>query len=116
MDLYDLRQNHRINKSASESRAATRELQENNESILELKKSVQKLSLVCQAMWHLVQENTNLTEADLIETVEYLEHQANAGVRCPQCDRAQASRQAVKCLYCGTQLLLQESSGSLFKI
>ncbi|BAM04214.1 hypothetical protein [Phycisphaera mikurensis] len=69
-----------------------------------------RLSLVCMAMWSLLQEKTGLTEEDLLQRVELLdlmdgEADGKATVRvrpCPTCDRPLGPRHK-KCIYCGAE-------------
>ena len=70
---------------------------------------LERLSLVCMAMWSLVQERTSLTEEDLLRRVELIdlldgEADGKATVRvqpCPACDRPLGPRHK-RCIYCGT--------------
>ncbi|MEM6756142.1 MAG: hypothetical protein AAF586_03175 [Planctomycetota bacterium] len=71
---------------------------------------LERLTLVCMAMWSLLQDKTNLTEADLLERVKLIDNidgtpdgKATRGVRsCPKCHRTMSPRHR-KCLYCGTE-------------
>jgi len=72
---------------------------------------VDQLLLVCSAMWELICEKTNLTEADLINRVAVLD--AKDGVadgkitrtpqKCPKCSRILSPKHS-KCLYCGADV------------
>ncbi|MEM6459921.1 MAG: hypothetical protein AAF710_11085, partial [Planctomycetota bacterium] len=66
---------------------------------------------VCMAMWSLLQDKTDLTEADLLErvqTIDLMDGQADAkagkaGVtRCAECDRPMNDRH-LRCIYCGAE-------------
>jgi hypothetical protein len=80
-------------------------------------KQLDKLGLVCQAMWSLIQEKTNLTERDLLERVTELDLKdgvldgkyAKPPVDCPKCG-AKMSRKFNRCLFCGQEY----SDGSAF--
>jgi hypothetical protein len=69
---------------------------------------LERLTLVCMAMWSLLQDKTNLTEQDLLERVKLIDSidgnpdgKATRGVRsCPKCHRTMSPRHR-KCLYCG---------------
>jgi prefoldin subunit 5 len=81
------------------------------EAVRHLENRVEQLNFICQAMWQLLQEQTNLDEQTLIQRVQYLEdqydenqvEQANTNQRrskCPQCERTMSPRHDT-CLYCG---------------
>jgi len=77
-----------------------------------LEERVEKLSLVCMAMWSLIQDKTNVTEEDLLERVKRIDlmdgredGKAARGIqRCPQCNRVMSPRHG-KCIYCGAERL-----------
>jgi t-SNARE complex subunit (syntaxin) len=78
-----------------------------NTDIRELQHQVERLSLLNQAMWELLRERLNLTDADLEakarevdlrDGVEDGKMTAHA-VRCPSCSRISSSRHH-KCIYC----------------
>jgi hypothetical protein len=68
----------------------------------------ERLSLVCMAMWSLLQDKTNLTEDDLLERVRTLDlmdgmgdGKATTGItKCRKCDRTMNKRHR-NCIYCG---------------
>ncbi len=88
-------------RSASAARRAERETSH-------LEDRFERLSLVCMAMWSLIQDKTNLTEEDLMERVKLIDMmdgvedgKATKGVRkCRKCGRTMNPRHR-KCLYCG---------------
>jgi hypothetical protein len=69
---------------------------------------LERLLLVCTAMWQLIKEKTDLTEDDLISRVAVLD--AQDGIAdgkltekpqpCPKCQRTVCTKQG-RCLYCG---------------
>ena len=67
-----------------------------------------RLSLICSAMWQLVKEKTDLTEEDLMRRVQELDLAdgvADGKItkkvrRCSSCDRVMNPRHE-HCLYCG---------------
>jgi len=66
---------------------------------------VDKLMLICEAMWSLVKEKTELTDADLQQRVQQIDlashSQEHTTVQtCPQCQRTMSTRYR-RCLYCG---------------
>ncbi|MEO0588067.1 MAG: hypothetical protein AAF078_10550 [Planctomycetota bacterium] len=71
---------------------------------------VERLTLVCMAMWSLIQDKTNLTEKDLLERAALIDGmdgttdgKATRGIRkCHSCGRTMSPRHR-KCLYCGAE-------------
>ena len=71
-----------------------------------------RLQLVCTAMWELLAERAELTEQDLlakVEEVDLRDGRADGKIspqvkRCRQCGRAMSQRHA-RCLYCGAAKL-----------
>jgi len=71
-----------------------------------------RLTLICMAIWSLLREQGNLTEEDLLERVRQVD--MSDGVedgkaskqiaKCPQCNRTMSSRHK-RCLYCGAEKL-----------
>jgi hypothetical protein len=104
MGLHHSHQIRSAEKSAG--RAASRAAEAKRDARW-LEDRVDRLTLVCAAMWELVRDRTELTEADLlakVEEVDLRDGQADGKIkrvkRCPKCDRVMNPRHA-KCLYCG---------------
>jgi hypothetical protein len=80
-------------------------------------KQLDKLGLICQAMWSLIQDKTNLTERDLLDRVTELDLKdgvlngkyTKTPVDCPKCG-SKMSRKFNRCLFCGEEY----SKGSAF--
>jgi len=91
------------NSASSEARSASRDAQYAEERL-------ERLTLVCMAMWSLIQDKTNLTEEDLKQRVQMLDQmdgeadgKASRGVsKCHKCDRTLSPRHQ-KCMYCGAE-------------
>ncbi len=73
-----------------------------------LERRLEKLSLVCQALWTLVRDRTGVTEDDLAKRVQEvdlsdgkLDGRVGGAVDCPSCKRRYA-RSRDRCLYCET--------------
>ena len=72
----------------------------------------ERLSLICMAMWTLIQSETNLTEEDLLRRVgeiDLMDGSADGRItrsvtRCGRCDRPMSSRHT-RCIYCGSEQL-----------
>jgi hypothetical protein len=69
-----------------------------------------RLALVCMALWSLLKEQTDLTEEDLLERVRQIDltdgkedGKAKRQIaKCPQCGRTMSPRHG-RCLYCGAR-------------
>ena len=78
--------------------------------VIPLEKRLDKLSLICQAMWSLLQEKTNLTEADLLKRVTEMDavdgnidgKMTKPPVQCSQCG-SMVCRKFNRCLFCGAE-------------
>lgn len=114
MSLYDIRQNQRISKAQAENKRTARTVKESQESIEELRQSVNKLSGVCQAMWQLLQTTSGLSDQDLLDALQHIEEK-NAAQNCAKCGRVQQSKKP-NCLYCGTPFLEEASTMSCFQV
>ena len=74
----------------------------------ELCEKIDKLALCCQAMWELIQQQTNLNESDLNRKVMEIDmrdgvndqHMAKQAKKCPRCD-SMISVKFQRCLFCG---------------
>jgi len=71
----------------------------------QLEQRLERLTLICHAMWSLLQEQTSLGEQQLLQRVHELqrngEQEGGQGPeQCPKCGRTFNRRQD-KCLYCG---------------
>lgn len=83
-------------------------LEENRREIVDLEQRLGRLTLICLALWSLVQEKTDLKEEDLLERVQQidlLDGTADGRVtpqiaKCSQCGRVMNPRHQ-KCIYCG---------------
>ncbi len=72
-----------------------------------------RLSLICMAMWTLVQAETDLTEEDLLQRVREIDLMDGVAdgritrqvTRCGRCDRPMSSRHT-RCIYCGSEQLV----------
>lgn len=73
-------------------------------------KQLDKLGLVCQALWSLLQERTDLTDRDLLQRVTELDLRdgvldgkyTKPPVDCPKCG-SKMSRKFNRCLFCGEE-------------
>jgi hypothetical protein len=110
-----------VDRAIDSIEQSTREVRERRQeaaavSILALNERVDKLSLVCLAMWSLLQDKTGLSEEELMERVRLID--LADGVpdgkvtrtvrRCVQCGRTMSPRHR-KCLYCGAEELKESA-------
>ncbi len=81
-----------------------------------LEDRLERLSLVCMAMWSLLQDKTQLTEEDLLERVKLIDlidgkadGKATTTIKkCHACGRTLNARHR-KCLYCGAEMPLSSA-------
>jgi hypothetical protein len=106
----------RLQKHTQAIDKAQRSIDSSAELIRELQCNLDRLALVCRAMWALLQESTDLTEEDLLEKLKEIDHQDGkedgghkARTRtCPQCSRPNKPNKT-KCLYCGAELSFESA-------
>ena len=80
------------------------------DSMMVYVKKLDKLSLVCQAMWTLLQERTDVSDEDLLARVTELDLKdgildgkyQKPPAECPSCD-AMMSPKFGRCLFCGQE-------------
>jgi predicted Zn-ribbon and HTH transcriptional regulator len=78
-----------------------------------LEEKVDRLALVCRAMWELIRERNGLSEETLIDKVkevDLLDGSLDGKVtipplKCSKCGRT-VSKRHKRCIYCGSQELL----------
>lgn len=108
------------NFSGANAQAADAQRNANNaaQRAKQVENQVDRLTLICAAMWELIKERTNATEQDLVEKMAMLD--AKDGVAdgkishrvhpCVKCGRPLGPRNQ-KCMYCG----LQQPAASVFE-
>ena len=109
--LWDLYQSYRI--SQLEDRVASAETSKAQDGVardaaFRLEEKVDRLALICRAMFELVHESTGITEEQLrqrIVEVDLRDGQRDGRMtpqakRCPKCQAAM-SPQFGRCLFCG---------------
>ncbi len=85
-----------------------------------LEDRVDRLSLICMAMWSLMRDKTGVSEEELLERVKLLDlmdgqedGKATRTVsQCTRCDRPMNARHK-KCMYCGHDKLIQSAFDAL---
>ncbi|HUU60139.1 MAG TPA: hypothetical protein VMZ50_11390 [Phycisphaerae bacterium] len=106
--FWRLHQQRQIAEAASTASKGASKVGEVQRDLRGLEDRVAQLSLVCSAMWSLIQEQTDLTEEDLMERVKEMDLQDGVADgkatkklgRCPHCGRPMSARKQ-RCLYCG---------------
>jgi hypothetical protein len=77
--------------------------------VRDLKARVDKLEVIAEALWELLQENTNLSDTDMLEKVTQVDlkdgkydHQKRKLIakKCSRCGRM-SNKRHTQCLYCG---------------
>ncbi|MBI5683900.1 MAG: hypothetical protein HZC54_02360 [Verrucomicrobia bacterium] len=76
--------------------------------IIPLDARLNKLTLICRAMWSLIQEKTGATEADLLRRITEIDGMdgrvdgrvIKPALKCPKC-KSVVCRQFNRCLFCG---------------
>lgn len=73
--------------------------------VADLKEKLRHLELITRAIWELVRESTQLTEADLLQKVREVDlGDTDASMKqCGACSRPNNARR-LKCLYCDADL------------
>ena len=75
---------------------------------------VNKLELISEALWEILQKETNLSDTDLIERITQIDlkdgkfdnkKQRISAIECNQCGRMNSKRHT-KCIYCGEVFLV----------
>ena len=100
------------NLAKAEARRAASKAQAAEGSVFLLEQRLDKLTLICMALWSLLSEKTALTEEDLMErmkTLDMMDGEANGKLKrqvaqCASCGRVMSPRHQ-KCLYCGAERL-----------
>jgi hypothetical protein len=105
--------------SADAARASS-SARDNQRDLDHLEDRLDRLSLICMAMWSLLQDKSNLTEEDLLKRVKIIDlidgtddGKATKSVsKCPKCNRTMSPRHR-KCLYCGSGKLISSAFDTL---
>ncbi len=109
MSLWGMAYMARLHAQESRTAAqASSEAANARMSAREVSDRLEKLTLVCHAMWTLLQETTDLVEEDLFARMQELDLRdgvldgkvTRTVYTCPKCGRKSAPRHN-KCLYCG---------------
>lgn len=107
-DLYQQRQIHNVQGTASDARSRANKAEIR---VAELEAKMDSLALTCQAIWELLREKHGLTDEDLEGKMQEID--LRDGVQdgkitstpksCPSCGRNSSSRRS-QCMYCGATI------------
>lgn len=105
IDFHQYRKIARVQSDVSAARNQTRGVAR---EVADLDRRVDRLSLVCEALWELLKESTGLTEEAVYQKMEEIDLRdgkldgkiSRTVLECDQCGRAVNSRRP-QCIYCG---------------
>ncbi len=109
--IWGLYQHSRISDAEHSANSASNKSDRFGDELADLRRSVNRLTLGCQAMWELLRENTDLTEQQLDERIQEIDLRDGSSdgrlsmrsVICPGCQARSNSRRA-NCVMCGASL------------
>lgn len=115
--MVDAHQYVRTAQASSSANHAIAQSEQARSEVQRLQMEVDRLTLVCRAMWSLLQDTSGLTEDDLmrrVEEVDLLDGKRDGRVQpgivtCGQCGRNNKPQRR-SCMYCGSPL----AAGSAF--
>ncbi len=107
MDLFDILQNRLIRDVSQEASSAGRRARDAGQSAANVTEQLERLTLICAAMWELLRESSSVTDEDLLAKIREVDLRDGRldGQRsldplvCPECRRAN-NRRRISCLYC----------------
>lgn len=109
--LWNLQQHAKIEENSEAIQSSRQDALDLGEKMyIPYFKELNKLTLVCQAMWSLLEEQTNLTEKDLLDRVTELDLKdgkldgkyTTPPIDCPKCG-AKICKKFNRCLFCGEE-------------
>lgn len=97
--------------AASRARATERSVKFAEDRVRELERRMDFMAIGCQAMWELLSESTNLTDADIKDRISEIDlrdgkadgKMTNMVRPCTNCQRP-VPRKRDNCLYCGNEV------------
>jgi hypothetical protein len=111
MDLIDYFQQRQLTNLQSDVSDASANARRGERETAELRETVDRLVLACEAMWALLGERAGLSQEDLlakVREIDLLDGTLDGRLRrqsknCPSCRRANSARR-LRCLYCAALL------------
>ena len=109
--VWDVAQNARIRRNAIDVSEARRRAGTAVRAADELEEEVDRLTLICHAMWEVLQDQLGLSDAQLLEKIREVDLRSGRQdgkapakpATCPSCSRISNARHAL-CIYCGVEL------------
>lgn len=119
--LWDLMQQMRIHRLAGEARHAHQEVSDTKDDLRrlvnridELERSNESLTLACTALWEIMRDRVDISDADLEAKMGEIDlrdgvrdgratSRATGPMKCPECGRPNR-RGRTTCIYCGRTL------------
>lgn len=108
--FWELYQMHRIGTAEAAANRSSSRSTSSADTIAQLERRIDRLTLTCMAMWSLLQETTDLTEEDLAQRVREIDMSDGVqdgkvrpqAIQCSQCGRIISAKHG-RCLYCGNE-------------
>ncbi|NER79322.1 MAG: hypothetical protein F6K42_07000 [Leptolyngbya sp. SIO1D8] len=104
----EFRQNQRIGEANRIAARANRQSEKLEDTLDELEGRIEKLSMLCQAMWEVLQTKAKFPDTLLAAKLEEIQAR-NVGpngkkvFHCASCNRALNKNHLNKCMYCGQE-------------
>jgi len=116
--VWDLAQNARIRRNAHDASDARRRAGTAVRTADELQGEVDRLTLICHAMWELMAERTGVTSEDLLTKMRDVDLRSGrqdgkapeSPSTCSECSRISNAGHSL-CVYCGAELRTAPFSG-----
>jgi hypothetical protein len=107
--IWDLFQQQQIHDAGEQARDAHHRAASTQGDLTDLTHRVERLSLVCQAMWELLSQHTHISNNDLIRKVVEVDTRdgksdgkmAPRVIQCPKCKNNVNTRHP-RCVVCGS--------------
>jgi hypothetical protein len=109
--IWDLFQQHQILETGDQVRDAQQKVTSTQGDLADLTDRVERLSLVCQAMWELLSQHTKITNNELMRKVVEVDTRdgrvdgkiAPRVIQCPKCKNNVNTRHP-RCVVCGSTI------------
>lgn len=107
--LFNIRQSRRVNEAQATASRSASKATDAQRDVNYLDDRVDRLTMICMALWELLKERTDLTEEALlvkVQDIDLRDGQLDGKIRsdikkCTKCSRVMSPKHS-RCLYCGT--------------
>lgn len=107
--VWNLYQEQRIHEAQEDARNTRHKVASTQGDLTDLTNRVERLSLLCQAMWELLSQHTHISNNDLIRKVVEVDLRdgredgkiASRVIQCPKC-KNNVNTQRPRCVVCGS--------------